>query len=487
MSPEDKKFSNNTAATAAADATDAATTDAAAAAATETIVAPATPTAGGALAVLRLSGPLCGRVAKEAFGRTAEPLARRAYTGVWRDTAGAEVDRCVFVFYAAGASYTGEPALEVSCHGNPLIVRRILADCTARGCRLAGPGEFTRRAFANGRLDLSQAEAVADIVNARSEDALAAARRLLAGELGRKVAAWAERLLRTLAGLEAYIDFPEEDLPPETQGGPVAELRTLAGELAATAETAKFAAGLRDGVATVIAGAPNAGKSSLLNALLGEERALVSDEPGTTRDFLSEYLNAGAHRIRITDTAGLRTAAGAGALERRGMELAREQIEKADFCLLAVDAAAPPPELPDWAQAAFAHGRAMLVLNKSDLPANPLTAALLPNLPRAAVSAKTGAGLPELKARLAEVLERGEIVPAGDTGLVVNARHADALRRAAERIGATAELLRDGMPAELAAGTLRDALDALGEITGRAAVENERMLDALFANFCIGK
>jgi tRNA modification GTPase len=417
-----------------------------------TIVALATAPAESALAVIRLSGPACAEVARAVFRRKTAPVSRRVSVGFFHDTDGNPVDQCVFVLFDDTASYTGEPVLEISCHGNPLIAQRILRDCMARGCRGAEPGEFTRRAFLNGRLDLTQAEAVADTIRAHSDRALEVARRMLSGELGRQVAAWTDRLLQTLAELEAYIDFPEEDLPAEDAAGPVASLSALAGEFSRAADTARYAAVLREGVRTVIAGAPNAGKSSLLNALLGEERALVSEEPGTTRDFIRERLTIGPHCIQIVDTAGLRTSA-ASPVEREGMLRTQEQVAGADFCLLVVDASATAPMLP-------------------------------PELPRASVSAKTGGGVEAFKAQLAAALERGGVAPDGGD-FVVGVRHAEALRRGAKYLAAAVALLRQGAAAELAASDVRLALDALGEIVGR--VDNEQMLDKLFAAFCIGK
>ncbi|MDR1816680.1 MAG: tRNA uridine-5-carboxymethylaminomethyl(34) synthesis GTPase MnmE [Puniceicoccales bacterium] len=451
----------------------------------DTIVAPATPPGEGALALVRLSGPLCAAIARDALGRREPPVPRRATLGLWRDTAGTVIDQCVVTLHAAGASYTGEPALEITCHGNPLIVAALLRDCRARGCRDATGGEFTRRAFLNGRLDLAQAEAVADTIHARSERALAAARRQLAGELGARVAAWTERALAALAEMEAYIDFADEDLP--AGGGvaaPAAALRGLADELAAVAAGARFGPALRDGVTVAIAGAPNAGKSSLLNALLGEERALVSAEPGTTRDFIRERASVGGHAVWLVDTAGLRAAAGAAEIERLGMERARAQVAAADFLLLVADVSTPPPALPEWLPGPLAPERVLLALNKCDLPACAETAAWLPALRRAEVSARTGAGVDALRGALADSLTAAGVVPDCDA-FVAGERHAEALRRAAGALGTAADALLAGTAPEFAASDVRLALDALGDITGR--VDNERVLDKVFATFCIGK
>ncbi len=448
----------------------------------DTIAALATAPAESALAVLRLSGPLCAEIARMAFRRARPPESRRVSVGIFYDVRGQSIDQCVYVLFNDNASYTGEPVLEITCHGNPLIAKRILRDCLERGCRSAEPGEFTRRAFLNGRIDLTQAEAVADTIRARSDFALAVAQRQLAGELGRQIEAWTNRLLQTLAGLEAYIDFPEEDLPAEDEDGPRAALKALATEFSLAAQSARYASVLHDGVRTVILGAPNAGKSSLLNALLGEERALVSDEPGTTRDFIRERFSVGRHCVHIVDTAGLREAA--SEIERQGIARTHDQAAGADFCLLVVDTATAPPTLPESLLPLLTAERALLVLNKADLPAHPATANFLPHLPRIALSARTGKGIPEFKARLEEILQADGITPREDA-LVINERHAAALRTAAAHLGKAAAALGEGIPTELAASDVRLAVTALGDIVGR--IDNEQMLDRLFASFCIGK
>lgn len=450
----------------------------------ETIVAPATPRGESAVALVRVSGPLATSLATAVFARKTAPQARRAFVADYHDVSGRPVDQCLVTYFAENASYTGEPCLEIAPHGNPVIVRRILADLIARGCRQAEPGEFTRRAFLNGRMDLTRAEAVADLIHARSDRALEIARRQLAGELGRRVADWTDRLLQVLAELEAYIDFPEEDLPESDETSPSARLERLALEWDRSAETADRHTALAEGVRTVIVGAPNAGKSSLLNALLGEERALVSAEPGTTRDFITETVSVGPHCLRLVDTAGLRDDAESD-IERRGIARTREKVAGADFALVVVDVAAAPPALPADVLAFLRPDNALLVLNKSDLPANPDSAALFPGMPRVAVSLVTGAGFEALRAAIVRELERDGLAPEAES-LVVNARHAEALRSGAASLRAGVALLRRAdRPVELAANDLRSALDRLGDIVGR--IDNERMLDRLFATFCIGK
>lgn len=453
-------------------------------AAVETIAAPATPRGESAVALLRVSGPLAAAIATTAFGRKTAPVPRRAFVADYRDVAGKVIDQCLITFFAENASYTGEPCLEIMPHGNPVIVRRIFADLVARGCRQAEPGEFTRRAFLNGRMDLTRAEAVADLIHARSERALEIARRQLAGDLGRRVEDWTDRLLQTLAELEAYIDFPEEDLPDADADTPPVRLEKLAAEWDRAAETADRHTALGEGVRTVIVGAPNAGKSSLLNALLGEERALVSAEPGTTRDFITETVTVGPHCLRLVDTAGLRDDATSD-IEKRGIAKTREKVAGADFALVVVDAADAPPALPADITAFLRSDNALLVLNKADLPAHPGCAALFPGMPRVCVSLTTGAGFDDLRAAIARELERDGLAPA-EEALVVNTRHAEALRAGATALRSGVTLLRRAdRPVELAVNDLRTALDRLGDIVGR--IDNEQMLDRLFATFCIGK
>ena len=449
----------------------------------ETIVAPATPAGTAALALVRIDGPEAAGWVTSALGRSAPPEARRPTLGVWRDLAGNPLDQVVATVWERGASATGNAGAEICCHGNPRIVQALVEDCLARGARMAEPGEFTRRAFLNGRLDLTQAEAVADLIHADSERALEAARRQLGGELGRTVAGWTDRALAVLAELEAHIDFPEEDLPPEAPDGPRRRLLGLAGELEETAATERHAAALRDGIRLAVVGAPNAGKSSLLNALCGRERALVSPEAGTTRDFLEAEVTGWPLRVTAVDTAGLREEG--GSLERAGMERALDQAERADFIICVVDRAAPPPALPRRLLDLLRAGRAAVVANKSDLAPHPALPGFLPTLPRVECHLLSPEGAKAARSAIAGLLEKADLTPAGD-GMVVGARHAAALRAASGALRAAARHLeKGGAESELAATQVRAGLDSLGEIVGR--VDNERMLDKLFASFCIGK
>ena len=448
----------------------------------DTIVAAATPAGRSALAIVRVDGPLAATIAQEALRRRT-PLAEKTSTlGLWRDRDGALIDQIVAVRWHAGRSFTGNDSLEITCHGNPLLVRRLTEDCLARGARLAEPGEFTRRAYLAGRIDLTQAEAVADLIHASSERALASARRQLAGELGRLVARWTDRTLQVLAELEAHIDFPEEDLPPEDPRGPTARLLGIASELSAYARTARHDAALRAGLRVAVVGAPNAGKSSLLNALAGADRAIVSPEAGTTRDYLEAPVAGLPLAVTAVDTAGLRD--GGSALEHLGMARSLEQARGAHLLLLVVDASAEPPTLPAELRALLDPARTLVVANKADLPTHPAQAEFLPALPKVSACLLDGRDAEALRTRLGAFLVSREIAP-GAEDLVVSVRHAEAMARAAVALTEAAAHLRAPIQTELAAAQARSGLDALGEIVGR--IDNERMLDKLFASFCIGK
>jgi tRNA modification GTPase len=446
----------------------------------DTIAALATPAGTAAIAVLRVSGAEAGRIAGEILGRA--PLPRVANHADYHDRAGGLIDDVLGTFFQGPHSYTGEDSFEVSCHGNPFIAQKILEDLLARGCRLAEPGEFTQRAFLNGRMDLSQAEAVMDLIRARSERSLAAAQQQLRGALGRRLAGLVDGLLGVLARVEAYIDFPEEDLPTEDQGLVASELDRIIQETDRLLATGHYGELLRDGIKTVIIGAPNAGKSSLLNRLVGSERALVSTEPGTTRDFIEERIIAGPHGLRLIDTAGLNpTPAG---LEKLGIAKTLERAAEADLFLLVLDATQPAPTLPDLLAARLRDSNTVVVLNKMDLVQTRPAARAPASLPFVAVSALTGAGMDELLnaiTHLADLFQRD----IGEDIVAINARHADAFGRAQVCLRGARAKLGDKMAIELLASDLRGALDAFGAISGR--IDNERMLDQLFATFCIGK
>ena len=445
----------------------------------DTIAALATPAGTSALAVIRASGSDTHRITHEILGRP--PLPRMARHADYRDRAGVLIDDVVVTYFEGPRSYTGEDAVEISCHGNPFIVQKILEDLFARGCRPAEAGEFTQRAFLNGRMDLSQAEGVMDLIHARSERALAAANQQLRGSLGRRMNELITGLLGVLARIEAYIDFPDEDLPPEDRSLVLTELNRLAHETERLLATSHYGELLREGIKTVIVGEPNVGKSSLLNRLVGRQRALVSPEPGTTRDFIEERIMVGPHCLRLIDTAGLNPSP--APLERLGIEKTLERLADADMVLVVVEADPANLKIPAELQEVASRKKSLIIRNKSDLHKLSLSGNGRP-ADGLFVSALTGDGMDSLVAAIgdcADAFQQGQ----GEDMIAVNARHARSLGEARVGLSRAIERLRASGEIELAASELRGVLESYGEIMGK--VDNEKMLDALFATFCIGK
>jgi len=447
---------------------------------TDTIAALATPNGTAALAVLRVSGPDTQALGTGIAGSPLLP--RRTRHADYRARNGDVLDDVLFTFYRGPKSYTGEDTLEISSHGNPFIAQKILEDLFARGCRPAQPGEFTERAFLNGRIDLSQAEAVMDLIHARSDRALAAANKQLRGALGRQLKVMVDSLLDVLARIEAYIDFPDEDLPSEDRAGVILELQALVSHTYRLLSTSQYGAILRDGIKTVIIGEPNAGKSSLLNRLIGRDRALVSPEPGTTRDFIEERIIIGPHCLRIIDTAGLNPTP--APLERLGMDQTLDRVTEADLFLVVHDATLPAAPLPDPVARKLRKENTVLVFNKIDLKESRNPPLPPSDMCALAVSALTGEGIGELTAAIVRLAD-GFQQNLGSEVIAINARHANALIEARQGLQDGTDKLKAGESSELVASDLRSALNAFGSITGR--IDNEQMLDRLFASFCIGK
>ena len=444
-------------------------------AASDTIAAVATAPGVGGVGIVRLSGPAAAAIARTLCGRQAlRP--RHAHHVRFLDADGEVLDDGIVLLFEAPASYTGEDVVELQGHGNPVLLQALVARCCALGARMARPGEFTERAFLNGRLDLAQAEAVADLVAAGDLTAARAARRSLEGRFSHRVEALADELLAIRVHAEAAIDFADE--PLETLGGAqlVARLQRARADLAALLGDAERGRRLRDGLHAVIVGPPNAGKSSLLNALAGSERAIVTDVAGTTRDLLRETVHVDGAELVLVDTAGLRDAG--DAIEREGMRRARDELGRAGLAIAVVDA-----RDPDAGRAAVAVDldgvpQVLWLHNKADLlPAD------APPVPDGAlrVSATTGAGMAALHARL-RALVVGDA--SGEGEFTARARHVDALRRAQRGLEAAAAAL-DAEALDLAAESLRDAHHALGDVTGR--VDADALLGHIFSRFCIGK
>ncbi|MCX6936078.1 MAG: tRNA uridine-5-carboxymethylaminomethyl(34) synthesis GTPase MnmE [Verrucomicrobia bacterium] len=436
----------------------------------DTITACATPPGVSALALIRISGPKALEIATQLSGtdisaRNPLPTHLRHKNQI--------LDEVVLTFWPNPKSYTGEDLIEISCHGNTLIVETILQSILQLGARTARPGEFTERAFLNGRIDLTRAEAVLDVLNARSERALCAAQRALAGKLGNQLMADRERILNLLARIEAWIDFPDEDIQPEVGQGFRTEVSTLLKSMTTLLSTAPLGHRLRSGYRLVLAGPSNVGKSSLLNALLGTDRAIVSPIAGTTRDTVEESIILAGFPVRLIDTAGLRSSE--DLVELDGIARTRAAAESADLVLALIDRTSPnDPCQKEWDSL----GKKVLrVLTKSDLPSS-YPGEGLP------VSAKTGQGLDSLRQTIAYRLA-GDLIAPGADEIAINARHEEALRHAAEALAcASASLLAKAAP-ELVSSDLRQALHSLESILGVGTSED--VLDRLFAQFCIGK
>lgn len=428
----------------------------------------------GAISLIRISGVDAIGVAERACGRDFSRVeSRRAVRVRILDEMGEDLDDGLLTIFRAPGSFTGEDCVEFAGHGGVLVTREVLARFLACGAVAAGPGEFSQRAFFHGKLDLTQAEGIMDLIGAQSRLAMRAAREQLGGHLGQKTLAARDAVLGVLAHVEAYVDFPEEDIDPEVGGQLCGRLRVVREELRRLLATADQGRVLREGVRTVIYGEPNVGKSSLLNALAGHERAIVSDVAGTTRDTIEEVVNVEGVVLRLIDTAGLRVSG--DAIEREGMKRARAQVAQADLALEIHDASKPRVEMEREEEI-----RTLLILNKIDLGEHEDWA----GVDAVRLSCVAGDGFGELAERISRELGMGEAY-LGDHLIAVNARHQACLERADGYLGRALSFLEPVAQPELAAIDLRDALDALGEITGR--VDTEDLLGVIFSTFCIGK
>ncbi|MBM3831249.1 MAG: tRNA uridine-5-carboxymethylaminomethyl(34) synthesis GTPase MnmE [Verrucomicrobia bacterium] len=450
-----------------------------------TIAAIATPLGEGGLAVLRVAGPKALAVADKVFvpvGKSAQkPSAAASHTvhygRIERD--GRFVDEVLVAVLRAPRTFTREDTVEISCHGGLLPAKLVLDALLAAGARPAEPGEFTQRAFLNGRIDLAQAEAVADLIHARTELALAAAGEQLAGKLSQRINQLRDDLVKTLAHIEAHIDFPDEDIAPDTRGQLLTRLERGVAFMDELLRTANEGQVLRRGIRAAIIGRPNAGKSSLLNQLLGHDRAIVSPVAGTTRDTIEETANIRGLPVVFVDTAGLRESR--DDIEREGIRRTRAMVAKAELVLHVLDATEPMSAEDEQFLAELGGKKRIVVLNKSDL----VPADCYKTLKQAiAVSCLTGSGLEALKDAIKETVWAGEI-HAEMLQVAINSRHQDALQRARAATVRTAEALRTDLTLELVALDLHIAVNAVGEVVGRTTTED--LLDSIFSQFCIGK
>jgi tRNA modification GTPase len=452
----------------------------------DTIAAIATPLGEGGLAVVRLSGPQALPIADLSFApvgaKSLAPSAAATHTIQYGRIVrqGAIVDEVLLAVLRAPRTFTREDTVEISCHGGILPAKLVLDTLLENGARLAEPGEFTRRAFLNGRIDLAQAEAVADLIHSRTELALAAANEQLAGKLSQRINHLRDEMIRTLAHVEAHIDFPDEDISPDTRKQLIARLERGVAFMEELLRTANEGQILRRGIRAAIIGRPNAGKSSLLNQLLGHDRAIVSPIAGTTRDTIEETANIRGLPVIFIDTAGLREAR--DEIELEGIRRSRASLAQAEFLLHVLDASEPLTPADEVFLAEFAGKKRILVLNKLDLPRQLHLPDGLGDVVE--VCCVTGQGMDRLKDVIKALAWSGEI-KAEMLQVMINSRHQEALGRARAATQRTVGVLRADETLELAAAELRIAVNAVGEIVGKTTTED--LLDSIFSQFCLGK
>lgn len=451
---------------------------------TDSIVAIATAPGRGGVGIVRVSGPLAQSMAEQFLGAKAKP--RYAHYGPWHDAQGQMIDEGILLFFQGPNSFTGEDVLELQGHGGPVVLDMLLARCIELGARQAKPGEFSERAFLNDKLDLAQAEAIADLIDASSQQAARNALRSLQGEFSRKVHELVEQLIGLRIYVEAAIDFPEEEIDFLADGHVLSQLEALEQQLATVLHQAGQGALLRDGMTVVIAGRPNAGKSSLLNALAGREAAIVTDIAGTTRDVLREHIHINGMPLHVIDTAGLRDTS--DKVEQIGVERAVKAIDEADRVLLVVDSttaeAADPFALwPEFLGQEPDPAKVTLIRNKADLSAEPLTLShSTDGHVTLSLSAKSSAGLDLLREHLTACMG---LEQTAESSFSARRRHIDALQRAQASLAHGREQLIYLGAGELLAEDLRQAQQQLGEITG--SFSPDELLGRIFSSFCIGK
>ena len=462
----------------------------------DTIAAISTPSGPGAIGILRLSGPRAVRIAQACF----KPLGRKALAdypvrflvyGDLLDSGGQPIDRCLCTYSRGPASYTGEDTAEFQCHGSPMVLSLGLQALFAQGARQAGPGEFTRRAFLNGRLDLTQAEAVGDLLEANSREGARHAAGRLAGALSQRIGEIYSALVDIMAHFHAVLDYPDEDIDPFTREELARALDAQEGALRKLVASGARGFRLAQGLACPILGRPNAGKSSLLNALAGYDRAIVTDIPGTTRDTVEVQIQVDGLPVRLIDTAGIRE--GGDPVEQLGVERSWAALASANLILLVWDSSTPfTREDRRLLLECLSGADTILVENKCDLSAQPLPDLELPeelaeHLHRVPISARTGAGLDQLEAVMARLARDFFPQAQGDAygQLLTNERQTQAASRALQAVQRAQEALEAGVTPDALLTDVEEALEALGELTGQSVRED--VTDRIFSRFCVGK
>jgi tRNA modification GTPase len=451
----------------------------------DTIVALATPQGIGAIGVIRLSGSNTFSIIDRLFPskKISDQPTHTLHVGYLRHN-GAVLDEVVLSLYKGPRSYTGEDVIEISCHGSPYIHQQIIDACVAEGARLAKPGEFTQRAFLNGKMDLAQAEAVADVIASNTSASHRTALHTMRGGFSTQLKELREQLLKFAALIELELDFSQEDVEFADRKAFYDLINLLTQSTRQLLHSFQLGNVIKNGVSVAIIGKPNAGKSTLLNALLNENRAIVSDIPGTTRDTIEEVINIGGILFRLIDTAGIRQHTH-DVIESAGMERSLAKMEQADLVILLFDANEERGDLEKWKQNLDAKKlNYLLVINKIDEAGEALIRQKFDGMAHIIfISAREGSGIELLKEQMVDVVAAGDIQP--ENTIVTNARHYQALREAEKSLADIKRGLDSGLPGDLLSLDIRRCLHYLGEITGE--VSNEDMLDFIFSKFCIGK
>lgn len=454
----------------------------------DTIGAISTSIGEGGIAIVRVSGDKAKDVVDKIFqaknGKSIKDM--KSYTmkyGYIIDENNNHIDEVIVSFMKGPRSFTAEDTIEINCHGGVVATNKVLEQVIKQGVRLAEPGEFTKRAFLNGRIDLSQAEAVIDIINAKTDLSMKSALMQSEGAISKEIQELRGKLLSTIAHIEATVDYPEDDLEEVTAEMAIKDLEVIKKEIKEFIETAEEGKILREGLSTVIVGKPNVGKSSLLNALTKENRAIVTDIPGTTRDVIEEYINISGIPIKIIDTAGIRETE--DVVEKIGVERSRAKINDADLIILILDSSNDLSEEDKEIINHISNKKYMILLNKSDLNSK-ITQGNLENINCKniySISAKTGEGIDKVRSAIKDMFFKGEI--STNNIIITNTRHKEALLRAYECVESAIDTLNHTFAIDLASIDIRNAWTFLGEITGDSLEEN--IIDKIFKDFCLGK
>lgn len=454
----------------------------------DTIAAISTAIGEGGIAIIRISGEKAKEIANNIFeAKNKKPiLDMKSYTmkyGYIIDENKNHIDEVIISYMKGPRSFTAEDTIEINCHGGVVATNKVLETVIRQGARLAEPGEFTKRAFLNGRIDLSQAEAVIDIITSKTELSMKSALMQSEGVISKEIRALRDKIISIIAHIEATVDYPEDDLEEVTADEAIKDLQNINEEIKRLIDTSEEGKILREGLSTVIVGKPNVGKSSLLNALTKENRAIVTDVPGTTRDVIEEYISVAGVPIKVIDTAGIRETE--DIVEKIGVEKSREKISDADLVILMLDCNSGLSEEDKEIINHVRDKKYMVLLNKSDLDNN-LTEEDLNFLECDNVfkiSAKTGSGIDVVKSKIRDLFFKGEITT--NNVIVTNNRHKEALFRAYDSINSAIEALKNTFAIDLASIDIRNAWTFLGEITGDSLEEN--IIDKIFKDFCLGK